>query len=275
VKTTRALGALGAILLAGAMIAGCAPAIPESLGLGGSDEQLVEPSDTSDAVSGDAEEADAADGTTDALGDLYPASASFNYSLRGFPAGTKLVWKRDRANCVRDEYEGSFAAGTNPWPTVMTISTSGSCLFEYSYARWWMTALLPNGQSLMTNMIIETRSGSSAFDVKVYVNCDAGSFTCEYHESTHQDEHSLPFARVATTFYPVATPPGADWVLCAPEGGECPADFKLAWVKFGTNGKFTPAQLNARTSSCTTAGMGGVDPAPNEPKACWVANNPG
>ncbi|HWL01360.1 MAG TPA: hypothetical protein VNQ52_03200 [Microbacteriaceae bacterium] len=185
-RTTRALGALAAVLLAGAMIAGCAPAAPQSLGLGGSDGETV---DSGYETNGD-----------DGL-------AEFWIEPIGFPNGTKLTFERRGANCVRNEVAGST---TLPAPDIfaMTMFTAsfacGPVGGESSWATWNLTATLPGGatKTAVFEIQIPTKNLKNGFIAFNWSCWGGGSLSCKGGDLTSNSPSHRWNVHLPVTYQP-------------------------------------------------------------------------
>jgi len=163
-RTSRALVALGAVLIAGAMLAGCAPAQPSSLGLGGSDGEIVD-----------------SDGGYETNGD--DGLAEFWVEPLGFPDGTKLAFERRGANCVRNETAGTFTLPTADIFAMTMFTASLACGpvgGESSWATWNLTATLPGGatKSAVFEIQIPTKNLKNGFIAYNWSCWDGGSLAC-------------------------------------------------------------------------------------------------
>jgi len=181
--TMRAITAAGTVLLAGALVSGCAPALPESLGLGGSDGS-AEPSGTVGSIADDAFD----DGENIMTTGIY-------LTLQGAPRGAKARFERLRANCVRNETSQTYDLPMDDEYVMQAVGLGYStCGVETSWSDWRLTVTAPNGEFRQgTFEIVQTSTPDGFQHFKVLAQCwGDGTLKCASDErESDQADHEV------------------------------------------------------------------------------------
>lgn len=192
-RSVASVGA-AAFALVGLLLAGCSPAFPAGPG-------SVADSDTSNPVP--IESWNPGIGSSDG-GDLAADRAVdvlFQPSWQGIAPGTTLTLQRRDANCVRNEYDGTFEIKYGAMVTLMrTYAGSFACGTERSWATW--TATFNGTDGSHRSAVLEVAQVSSVGEdpMVLELKCYGGDLGCD---TFRQSVPKGNFGSMQTRFFAV------------------------------------------------------------------------
>jgi len=188
------------LLLAGLLLSGCSPAVPGIPGAGpDSDAANPIPTELWNPGIGESDGLDPADGDAGGGENDRAFNVIFQPDWRGVTAGSTLTLARKDANCVRNEYDGTFDLKYGAGVTLMrTYADSVACSNERSWATWTVTFNGTDGSHRSAILEVAQTSNVGSNPIVFELKCYGGDLGCDTFRQSVPEGN---FATMQTRFF--------------------------------------------------------------------------